>query len=87
MPDTTNENAATTATASTCSPNRLQPPPKNTPSLPAGFTVASAKRPSKHRTDDAADEVHGDDVERVVVAEPELQRDREVAHDAGDAPR
>ena len=42
------------------------------------------EEPQEERTDDAADEVDGDDVERVVVAELELQLDGEEAHHAGD---
>ena len=45
--DTTKEKANTAPTAMTCSVNSDQPPPKNTPSLPASLTPASAKRPSR----------------------------------------
>ncbi len=37
----------------------------------------------QEHTDESADEVHADDVERIVVAEPELQADRERADDPG----
>ena len=39
----------------------------------AELYAASANTPSEQRADDAADEVDADDVERVVVAELELQ--------------
>ena len=41
---------------------------ENRPLRPAGFTALSAKKPEQQRADDAADQVHADDVERVVVA-------------------
>ena len=72
-----------TLTASACSPSRLQPPPKNTPSWPAAL-ISVGEEPDEQRPDDAADEVNADDIERVVIAEPALQSDGEEAHDARD---
>ena len=45
------------------------------------------EQPEQDRADDPADEVHRDHVERVVVAELELQADREEAHRARDRHR
>src|SRR5215217_8276176 len=48
MPNVTaNDHKSVASTASTCSPNRPNPPPRNTPSAPAGLIVASAKKPSR----------------------------------------
>ena len=85
--ETTNEKTRTTTTARTCSPNKAQPPPKKAPSLPAGLTAVVGEEPEQDGAEDAADEVDGDDVERVVVAEPVLQLDGEEAHSAGEQRR
>ena len=50
------------------------------------MTRRVGEQAEQDRAEEAADEVHGDDVERVVVAEPELQADREVADRARDEP-
>src|SRR3954453_22467751 len=46
--------------------------------------AGAAEETDEESADDAADEVHADDVERVVVAELVLQRDREGTDGAGD---
>src|SRR3954451_9300389 len=46
--------------------------------------AGAAEETDEQSADDSADEVHADDVERVVVTELVLQRDREGADGAGD---
>jgi hypothetical protein len=48
--------------------------------------VVEAEEADQQRAGHAADEVYADHVERVVEAEPELQRDGHRAHHAGDEP-
>ena len=52
----------------------------------SGVERPVGEEPEQQRTDDPADEVHADHVERVVVAEAELHADREEADGAGDEP-
>ena len=64
----------------------MRPPPPGVPAT-AGLYRRVREDPDEQRADDPADEVHADDVERVVVAELGLQADREVAHGAADERR
>ena len=53
-------------------------------SVDATGAVRGREDPRQHGADDAADQVHAHDVERVVVAELELQADRPGADRSGD---